>query len=283
MYAATHSASVFGIGAFPVEIEVTVETGLPSFNIVGLPDSSVRESRERVVAALHHSGYAWDPRRITVNLAPADVRKEGSAFDLPIAIGILQALDLMAPIDLTDVVLLGELAFDGQIRPGRGILPVAMMAKRKGIRRIIVPAANADEGAVVEAVEVYGVTNLREAVMHLLGSVPLEPHRLDINEVFRAESARHTIDMSDVKGQLAVKRAMEIAAAGGHNIILIGPPGAGKTMLAKRLPTIMPPLSLQEALETTKIHSVAGKLPMHTTMIAQRPFRSPHHSISDAV
>jgi magnesium chelatase family protein len=282
MYAATHSASVFGIGAFPVEIEVTVETGLPSFSIVGLPDSSVRESRERVVAALHHSGYAWDPRRITVNLAPADVRKEGSAFDLPIAIGILQALDLMAPIDLTDVVLLGELAFDGQVRAGRGILPVAMMAKRKGIRRIIVPAANADEGAVVEAVEVYGVTNLREAVMHLLGSAPLEPHRLDINEVFRAESARHTIDMSDVKGQLAVKRAMEIAAAGGHNMIMIGPPGAGKTMLAKRLATILPPLSLTEALETTTIHSVAGLLPPGQPLVTQRPFRAPHHTISDA-
>ena len=159
MYAATHSASVFGIGALPVEIEVTVETGLPAFSIVGLPDSSVRESRERVVAALHHSGYAWDPRRITVNLAPADVRKEGSAFDLPIAIGILQALELMAPIDLTDCILLGELAFDGAIRPSRGILPVAMMAKRTGIKRIIVPAANADEGAAVSYTHLTLPTN----------------------------------------------------------------------------------------------------------------------------
>ena len=282
MYAATHSASVFGIGAFPVEIEVTVETGLPSFNIVGLPDSSVRESRERVVAALHHSGYAWDPRRITVNLAPADMRKEGSAFDMPIAVGILQALDLMAPIDISDTVMLGELAFDGQVRPSRGILPVAMMARRRGVKRLIVPMKNADEGAVVEGVDVYGVSTLREAVMHLLGSAPLQPHRLNVDEVFRAESARHAVDMSDVKGQLAVKRAMEIAAAGGHNMIMIGPPGAGKTMLAKRLATILPPLNLTEALETTTIHSVAGLLPPGQPLVTQRPFRAPHHTISDA-
>lgn len=282
MYAKTHSASVVGIGAFPVEIEVTVETGLPAFQIVGLPDNSVRESRERVVAALHHAGYDWMPRRITVNLAPADVRKEGSAFDLPIAIGILQAMMLIEVQDLEDAAFMGELAFDGIVRPARGILPVAMMLKKRGVKRLIVPQMNVDEGAVVDDVDVYGVATLVDAIELITGATKREPHSIDIDAVFAAASAKHTTDMRDVKGQLGVKRALEVAAAGGHNVIMVGPPGAGKTMLAKRLATILPPLSLAEALETTTIHSVAGLLPPGQPLVTQRPFRAPHHTISDA-
>ena len=282
MYATTQSASVLGIGALLVHIEVTVETALPSFNIVGLPDNSVRESRERVVAALHYSGFDWQPRRITVNLAPADVRKEGSAFDLPIAIGMLQVLDLIDTTDLSDTVLMGELAFDGKLRPVRGALPVAMMSKRTGKKRIIVPEANAKEAAIVSDVDVYGVGTLHEAIQLLTNVDAHVPTRIDVDGLFRRGSERHTADMSDVKGQFSVKRALEVAAAGGHNIIMIGPPGAGKTMLAKRLATILPPLSLTEALETTTIHSVAGLLPPGQPMVTQRPFRAPHHTISDA-
>ena len=282
MYAKTHSASVLGIGAFPIEIEVTVETGLPAFQIVGLPDNSVRESRERVVAALHHSGYDWEPRRITVNLAPADVRKEGSAFDLPIAVGILQAMMLIHAQDLEDTAFMGELAFDGVVRTAHGILPVAMMLKKRGVRRLIVPQKNVDEGAIVAGVDVFGVSSLEDALQLVSGTSQRKPHTLDIEAVFAAASAKHLIDLHDVKGQLGVKRALEVAAAGGHNVIMVGPPGAGKTMLAKRLATILPPLSLPEALETTTIHSVAGLLPPGQPLVTQRPFRAPHHTISDA-
>lgn len=282
MYAKTHSASVIGIGAFPIEIEVTVEVGLPAFQIVGLPDNSVRESRERVVAALHHAGYDWQPRRITVNLAPADVRKEGSAFDLPIAIGILQAMNMIEVPELHDTAFLGELAFDGVVRPARGTLPVAMMLKKRGVQRLIVPIRNIDEGAIVNGVDVYGVESLIDAIELIGGTTKRSPHVLDIDAVFAAASSRHLIDLQDVKGQLGVKRALEVAAAGGHNLIMVGPPGAGKTMLAKRLATILPPLSLAEALETTTIHSVAGLLPPGQPLVTQRPFRAPHHTISDA-
>ncbi len=282
MYAKTHSASVVGIGAFPVEIEVTIETALPAFQIVGLPDNSVRESRERVVAALHHAGYDWQPRRIIVNLAPADVRKEGSAFDLPIAIGMLQAMGLIEAKDLDDTAFLGELAFDGVVRPAHGVLPVAMMLHKRGVKRLIVPQKNVDEGAIVHGVHVFGVQSLDEAIELVTGNSAQEPHTLDIDAVFAAASSRHTTDMKDVKGQLGVKRALEVAAAGGHNLIMVGPPGAGKTMLAKRLATILPPLSLAEALETTTIHSVAGLLPPGQPLVTQRPFRAPHHTISDA-
>ncbi len=282
MYSKTFSASVLGIGAFPVEIEVTIELSIPAFQIVGLPDSSVRESKERVVAALRHAGYDWEPRRIVVNLAPADVRKEGSAFDLPIAIGILQALELIPASDLCTTVLLGELALDGVLRAAHGVLPVAMMLKRKGITRLIVPTANAQEAAIVRGLDVYGADTLSDAIALVTGISDAQPYQVDVDAVFANASAAHQIDLQDVRGQLGVRRALEVAAAGGHNLIMVGPPGAGKTMLAKRIATILPPLSLPEALETTTIHSVAGLLPPGQPLVTQRPFRAPHHTISDA-
>lgn len=282
MYAKTHAASVLGISAFPVEIEAHIENGLPAFQIVGLPDGAIRESRERVLAALKNSRFEVPPKRIVVNLAPADVRKEGSAFDLSIAVGILGALGHISLGEDTSTVMLGELAFDGSLRPIHGVLPIAMMLRKRGIRRLLVPTRNADEGAIVEGIDVIAVDTLTEAVSVLTGELARSPHRVDIDKVFANASSVSMLDMLEVKGQQSVKRALEIAAAGGHNIIMIGPPGAGKTMLAKRLPTILPPLTLAEALETTKIHSVAGLIPPGQALVSHRPFRSPHHTISDS-
>lgn len=277
------SAAVIGVDALPIEVETHVEAGLPKWTVVGLPDGSVRESRERVWAALKNSGFRPPRGAVTVNLAPADVRKEGAAFDLPIAVGALAAIGAPIPQERLDgLFLLGELSLDGSLRPVRGVLPAALRAREEGKRGIIVAAENAAEAAVVEGLDVFAVRDLLEAYA-LLVEGGGSPYRRDLGRLF--EEARHyPVDFAEVRGQEGTKRALEVAAAGGHNALLVGPPGAGKTMLARRLPTILPPLTADEALETTKIHSVGGKLNGHASggLVAARPFRAPHHTISDA-
>ena len=275
------SGAILGIDAYIVEVEVDIAQGLPFFATVGLPDGAVKESKERVKSAIKNSGYDFPPKRITVNLAPADVKKEGAGFDLPIAVGILAALDVVAPDNLEQYLLLGELSLDGRVKSIRGALSLAIAAKNSGKRGILLPQENAEEAAVVQGIEVLGVANLPEVVDFLNGQRSIVPTRVDLQEVFRRERA-YTEDFNEVKGQEHVKRALEIAAAGGHNLIMIGPPGAGKTMLAKRIPTILPDLSFDEAIEVTRIYSVLGLLPPQGAIIATRPFRSPHHTISDA-
>jgi magnesium chelatase family protein len=281
MFAKILSASVIGIDGYIVEVESHLEKGLPSFATVGLPDGAVKESKERVHAAIKNTGYYFPGNRITVNLAPADIRKEGSAFDLPMALGILASSGQIKPENSADMAFLGELALDGQVRPIRGGLPISMAVRDAKIRRIVVPKENAKEAAMAEGLEVLPVSHLREAVDLLEDDKDADPYRLDMTEVF-SQHSHYGLDFQDVKGQDHVKRALEVAAAGGHNALMIGPPGSGKTMLAKRMPTILPDLTLDEALETTKIHSVAGCLPPDTALVATRPFRSPHHTISDA-
>ncbi|GAB4314280.1 MAG: YifB family Mg chelatase-like AAA ATPase [Bacteroidales bacterium] len=281
MFVKTFCSTVIGIDALLITIEVHTGSG-SGFYLVGLPDNAVKESQQRVRAALKNSGYRWPGLNITINMAPADIRKEGSAFDLPIAMGILLSSGQVVADEPESFLMLGELSLDGTLRPVKGALPIAIEARKKGFKGMIVPAENAQEAAIVNDLDVYGLHNLLEVIALLEGSSAFEPVRINTREEFFHRSEEFEFDFSDVKGQENIKRALEIAAAGGHNVILIGPPGAGKTMLAKRLPSILPPLSLHEALETTKIHSVAGKLSKDGGLIPVRPFRSPHHTISDA-
>lgn len=282
MYSNVLSASVFGVNAFVVEIETHLDNAVPAFSIVGLPDSAVKESRERVTAAVKNSDFIFPNKRITVNLAPADVRKEGSGFDLPTALGLLSAMGVIDYNGLKDAIILGELALEGTLRPIHGALSIAVEAKQKGFKRFILPVQNADEAALVDGLDVIPVETLKEAVYYLNNEKTIEPRKVDLDALFSDNGQVMANDLSDVKGQENVKRALEVSAAGGHNILMIGPPGSGKTMLAKRIPGILPPLNLDESLETTKIHSISGILPSSQALVTLRPFRSPHHTISDA-
>ncbi len=275
------SSAVLGVDAYTVEVEVDIRQGLPTFTTVGLPEAAVKESKDRVKSAINNSGYRFPDDRITVNLAPADIKKEGTGFDLPIALGILAAMGVLPQGRLTEYLILGELSLDGRIKPVRGSLPVALLARNSGFRGMILPKENASEAAVVNGIEVLPVPTLGELVDFLNGLRTIHPESVDIDTIFQ-EAREDDIDFCDVKGQEHVKRALEVAAAGGHNLIMIGPPGAGKTMLVKRLATILPPITFEEAIETTKIYSVLGMLKKSQALIIHRPFRSPHHTISDA-
>lgn len=273
-------SAVFGIDATTITIEVDVTQGI-KFLLVGLPDSAVKESQQRIESAIRLNGFKWPRQKIIVNMAPADIRKEGSAYDLPLAAAVLAASEQLSDSKFKKFVLMGELSLDGTLQPIKGVLPIAINARKEGFEGFILPLQNAREAAVVDKLKVYGAENLKDVINFLNGNGTLVETVVDTRAEFYAQITNNPLDFSDVKGQENVKRALEIAAAGSHNIILIGPPGSGKTMLAKRIPTILPPFTLKEALETTKIHSVAGKIGKDTSLMTQRPFRSPHHTISD--
>lgn len=279
MLVKTYGSAVYGVEALTITIEVNIGKGAKFF-LVGLPDNAVKESHQRISAALKNNGYRIPVKEITINMAPADIRKEGSSYDLPIAIGILAATgQITDDSEVGKYIIMGELSLDGILRPIKGALPIAIKAKEEGFKGVILPVENAEEAAIVEGIDVFGVSEIKELIEFFNGNLKLTPVQIDLNEAFLQNELVNSIDFSDVKGQENVKRALEIAAAGGHNVILIGPPGSGKTMLSKRIPTILPPLTIEEALETTKIHSVSGLT--NAGLLTERPFRSPHHTVSD--
>lgn len=280
MLVKTYGSAVHGVDATMITVEVNIDKGI-NFYLVGLPDSAVKESQQRIDAALNNTGYKIPGKKITINMAPADIRKEGSAYDLTLAIGILAASGQINASTVSDYVIMGELALDGSLRPIKGVLPIAIQARKEKFKGIVLPMKNAREAAIVSDLEILGVEHIREVIDHFEGNAAITPTKLNTREEFYNRLNSFDIDFSDVKGQENIKRALEIGAAGGHNVILIGPPGAGKTMLAKRIPTILPPMNLHEALETTKIHSVAGRITEEGGLITNRPYRAPHHTISD--